>query len=157
MTFTTRYATLEDVLQNTKANGTCMEWQGGVNRDGYGACAVYGLFTSQLVHREVFLQVHGYKPPVVRHTCDNATCINPEHLVGGTAKDNEADKLTRKRHARGAKNGNARLTLEQALTLRMYRAENGLTYKELAAIFNVSRATVWRVLAEKNWKSNANN
>lgn len=32
---------------------------------------------------------------VVRHTCDNQSCCNPDHLVTGTQKDNIADCIAR--------------------------------------------------------------
>ena len=45
---------------------------------------------------------------VIRHTCDNPACINPDHLILGTQKDNVKDMLERDRFrdARGEKNPN---------------------------------------------------
>ena len=34
---------------------------------------------------------------VIRHTCDNARCINPDHLVPGTQADNVNDMMDRNR------------------------------------------------------------
>lgn len=36
-------------------------------------------------------------PMVVRHTCDNRKCINPEHLVPGTHRENMKDMVERGR------------------------------------------------------------
>ena len=45
---------------------------------------------------------------VIRHTCDNPACINPDHLILGTQKDNVQDMIERNRFrdARGDKNPN---------------------------------------------------
>ena len=45
---------------------------------------------------------------VIRHTCDNPNCINPNHLILGTQKDNVKDMFDRDRFrdARGEKNPN---------------------------------------------------
>ncbi len=35
---------------------------------------------------------------LIRHTCDNTHCINPDHLLLGTDADNARDKMERGRH-----------------------------------------------------------
>lgn len=67
-------------------------------------------------HRVVFYNTHGYLPEVVMHTCDNARCINPEHLVAGTHKSNSADKFAKGRQgdARNFGEGNGRAILTDA-------------------------------------------
>jgi len=47
---------------------------------------------------------------VIRHTCDNPACINPEHLVAGSHGDNVTDKVNKKRHLFGETAANARMT-----------------------------------------------
>lgn len=74
----------------------CLEWTRCFNTDGYPRAGVKGN-TNLKVHREVFYECNGYYPDVVRHTCDNKKCINPDHLVGGTSLDNVQDRNERKR------------------------------------------------------------
>ena len=156
MTFPRKYKTVEDVLRNTKRNGSCMEWQGGANKEGYAACAAYGLFSSQLLHREVFALVKKERPPVVMHACDNPLCINPKHLFAGTPESNLLDKLLKQRQAKGEHNGRAKLTEGDVKEIRLMRKVYLCSYKQIENRFDISRTTVWRVLSETNWRSNGN-
>ena len=52
------------------------------------------------LHRLAFHDRHGYLPEVVRHSCDNPRCVNPDHLEGGTQLDNIADRVARGRSAK---------------------------------------------------------
>ena len=60
----------------------------------------YVYINNQRLHR-VAWEAHNAEPipegMVVRHTCDNPLCFNPEHLVLGTQLDNIADCITRGR------------------------------------------------------------
>lgn len=154
MGFKKRYASIEDVLNNTKQTiSGCMEWQGAINKDGYAACNAYGLFKSQALHREVFRLHTGAVPEVVMHSCDNTRCINPAHLIGGTQEANLLDKLAKNRQAQGATNGRAKLTPEHVKKIQALWSNKQHTYKELGRIFNVSQATVWRVVSGNAWRS----
>jgi hypothetical protein len=150
--FKKRYSCLDDVLANTvKTDAGCMEWKGAINKDGYAACNAYGLFKSQALHREVHRLYTGHAPEVVMHSCDNPKCINPSHLVGGTAESNLLDKLVKNRQAKGVANGRAKLTPEHVRQIQDLWQTKRHTYKELGSMFGVSRATVWRVLSGTNW------
>ncbi len=55
-----------------------------------------------LLHRLVWCEKHGVsidsiRGKVVRHSCDNPRCINPDHLLLGTQTDNMNDKAQRRR------------------------------------------------------------
>lgn len=91
-----KYKTVEDVLTNTLRVGDCLEWQGPLHTNGYAKIGKTAVFKSASLHREVFSLLHGDRPPVVMHTCDNRKCINPQHLLGGTQQENIMDM-----HAKG--------------------------------------------------------
>src|SRR5215475_7535449 len=64
----------------------CWLWTGTRDRKGYGRFWQDGAV--RRVTRCLFWDVHGYLPPVVRHTCDNPPCCNPAHLLPGTHREN---------------------------------------------------------------------
>ena len=71
----------------------CMEWQGHRLPTGYGM--LHGPDGEHLYsHRVSFSLIHGPIPDgmVVRHRCDNPSCVRPSHLELGTHADNAADK-----------------------------------------------------------------
>lgn len=115
--------TLEKALTYTKLNGECLEWTRCFNTDGYPRAAINGNYNGK-VHRFVYECVTGETPQVVRHTCDNPRCINPEHLIAGTPFENVRDRHDRKRTF----NYVSENEIQAVLNLRL----NGLTYKEIS-------------------------
>ncbi len=86
-----KYKTVADILLNTTKVKDCLEWNGSLFANGYAKVGKTDVFTTPLLHRNVFSMVHGYMPVVVMHTCDNRKCINPKHLKGGTQQENIQD------------------------------------------------------------------
>lgn len=76
----------------------CWLWTASKNRQGYG----YFRFDGKMMkaHRMAWLLVHGEIPEgmLVCHTCDNPSCVNPEHLWLGTNQDNQNDMNAKGRH-----------------------------------------------------------
>lgn len=87
---------IENYLNHTSPNGDCLEWTRCLNSDGYPRAGRKG-DSNIKVHREVFFLVNGFYPDVVRHSCDNRKCINPDHLLGGDNLDNIQDRVDRGR------------------------------------------------------------
>lgn len=75
----------------------CVEWTGRRTATGYGRLVRGGKHL--YAHRWTYQQEHGPIPAgmLVRHTCDNPPCVNPEHLVLGTQADNMRDMAERGR------------------------------------------------------------
>ena len=87
-----RNTPFQDRLKRTEQG--CLEWQGARTSLGYGTIKV-GKKTYK-AHRWFFEQAHGYEPNVVRHTCDNPSCCNLDHLIDGTQAENLADCIQKR-------------------------------------------------------------
>ena len=81
----------------------CWEWHGKITVDGYGMfCS--SLFAGKrkgfLAHRYSYLLSYGHIPDgkIIRHSCDNRTCVRPDHLLVGTPADNAKDRISRNRN-----------------------------------------------------------
>lgn len=74
--------------------------------EGYALVARPGVRSRCVgLHRLVYCEHHGLAlddiaGKVIRHTCDNTRCINPEHLLIGTRADNNRDRAERGRSAK---------------------------------------------------------
>lgn len=85
---------------------------------------------------------------VVRHTCDDGLCVNPDHLVLGTQADNMRDMVERDRSARGTRNGHARLDEEQVRAIRA----DGRGPAVLGRLYGVSASTICDIRARRTWR-----
>jgi hypothetical protein len=132
------------------AENGCWEWVGGRN-SGYGQIQTK-LSSKRGAHQVSYEAHHGKIPEgqVVRHTCDNPSCINPDHLILGTQADNVADREARGRRKdiNGEQIGTARLTAEQVLEIRA--SDKSLT--QLARQYNVHKTTISLIRSGKSWK-----
>lgn len=106
---------------------------------------------STYLHRIIYQIYYGksVEGKVIRHTCDNPSCINPLHLKSGTHADNIQDRVDRDRSARGEKNGRAKLTKKQVLKIRRNKKN---TITELARKHNVCRRTIRFIRDGITWK-----
>jgi DNA-binding CsgD family transcriptional regulator len=110
-----------------------------------GRRALYG-------HVVSYEHFKGPKPNgcIVRHVCDNPICVQPDHLIIGTHRDNHADMDSRGRRkpARGESQHLARLTEAAILDIR----SSGESVNALAEKHGVSHWTIRDALKRKTWK-----
>lgn len=95
-----------NILSNiVKTDSECWEWQKSRNSLGYGKLNRVG---QSLAHRVSYIIFNKEEidSKVVMHSCDNPSCVNPDHLSLGTKADNNRDKSEK---GRGV-NGNTRKT-----------------------------------------------
>lgn len=99
--------------------------------------------------RHLYEQLRGPIPAglVVRHTCDRPSCINVEHAVLGTHADNVADRVRRKRSARGEHNGRAKLDERKVRVIKRSKQRPAA----LAKKYGVSLRSVTLILEGRNW------
>lgn len=69
----------------------CWNWNKSCNSAGYGQFTRNGKYWT--THKFVFTAVYGTVPAgkVIRHSCHNPRCCNPDHLSIGTDRDNYYD------------------------------------------------------------------
>lgn len=71
----------------------CWVWIGDKDKDGYGRLWVRG--RSEKAHRFSY-KVHVGEVPgnvMVLHSCDNPSCVRPDHLFLGNNRDNVGRKV----------------------------------------------------------------
>ncbi len=119
----------------------CWEWQGSTQR-GYGA--FWNGKKVARAHRVSWELING---PIahglgVLHKCDNPSCVRPAHLFLGDQIENMKDASLKGRLTiyRGNDNCNAKLTPQRLENLKQRRRE-GLSYRRLAQLFNISHTT----------------
>lgn len=130
-------------------NSGCWIWLAAVTERGYGQMSVGG--RQQGAHRASYEFYKGPVPAgaVVRHSCDNPFCINPDHLLIGSALDNVHDALDRGRFVSGNTHPIAKLTVEAVKEIR----SSTLSDAKLAKKFGVSAAAIGYARRGESWRS----
>jgi len=146
--------------KKVRHRGTCWIWIGSTYRGGYGHFRrkIKGKWVMYKAHRYSYELHTGHIPAglCVLHTCDNPSCVNPEHLFLGTYADNNADKVAKGRGRYGVKEGFHKLSWPVVDDIRK-KYNEGYTYKELEVMFNTSKPQISRVIKEQTWKGGTQN
>src|SRR6187402_1663386 len=115
---------VEWLLDNTKPNGECCEWQGQLFGTGYGSVFVAGR-SRKLAHRLMATLVYGESKQDVLHSCNNPCCINPKHLSYGNDSRNMIDCRDT-----GAGIHTQKLTRDQAYCIKYEEVGNNVVVAE---------------------------
>jgi len=83
------------------------------------------------------------------HTCDNPSCVNPEHLFEGTQLTNIKDRDTKGRTAKGIMLPHV-LTARAVLRIRRLKYK-GFTNKRIGELVSVDRHYVSQIVNRKIW------
>ena len=122
----------------------CWTWKGAINGNGYAYfSAGRRLSLPQKASRTSYLLTHGSIPDGLHilHSCDNPCCVNPCHLRADTRQANMDDMKAKQRQAKGARNSQTKLTLEQVEAIRSDTRTLALISEE----YGVSRGMVSRI------------
>jgi len=138
-------------------SGDCWEWTACKNSDGYGLLAV-GLKArrSKGAHRFSWEIHFGHIPDgmCVCHSCDNPSCVNPNHLFIASHADNMADMARKGRGVRsglkGELHGGVKLTENQVVMIRASRAE-GRKLTDIANEYGVTFQLISRICLRQLW------
>lgn len=135
----------------------CWAWMGCKDKNGYG------VVNRRKVSKNGFIRAHRYsfyllnaKLPnnMACHTCDNPSCVNPNHIYDGTGSDNMRDMIARNRQRAaeqaGENNGNSKLTLDNVVKIKALLMERNNT--EIASEFGVHHSTISAIRRGKIWK-----
>jgi hypothetical protein len=100
-----RKNTTADFWAKVDKSDECWIWTGGRSPKGYGIFWWHG--KAVRAHRFVWELANRPIPKgfIVCHSCDNPPCCRPEHLFLSTITDNQADKVSKDRQAKGNTHG----------------------------------------------------
>lgn len=139
---------------------SCWEWVAKSKVQGYGVIGIGGRKEGKILsHRLSYVMHKGDIPEcdehhgmVVMHTCDNRLCVNPDHLVLGTQKDNVKDMDEKGRRVTVVKKGEAHhmTTITAGQAKEIYLA-NGV-YRLIAERFGCTVAVVKSIKRRVTWR-----
>lgn len=146
----------KDIILQKEENGCVKCISHCTDKDGYVRIRYKG--KHDRLFRVLYQQKNGEIPKglVLRHLCNNAWCVNVEHLKVGTQKENYQDMVNCGRGLKGKKNlkisgeknHNHRLLEEQVKEIYLSKLNN----KKLAEIYGVSNVNIGYIKNKKQWK-----
>jgi len=123
----------------------CWFWRGATTAARYGILSV----NREMIraHRLAYLLENGALPHdrYVLHKCNEPSCVNPRHLVAGTAAQNSADMIA------SGRGSNRKLCDDDVRTIRADHAA-GVSLRALALRYSVAPGTIWHVTSRKTWR-----
>ena len=140
----------------TETSG-CWEWLGSLDKDGYGIFWDAEAKANVRAHRYAFERKHGPLGDLQAcHSCDNPSCVRPDHLFAGSNSDNMNDKAAKGRtlgfaSMKGEDHTQAKLTEEDVVVIKT-RLRGGHKQKQIAKDFGVDSSVISRISTGKIWK-----
>lgn len=128
----------------------CWLWKGCIARDGYGLAWIKGKRFQ--AHRLGWTFFKGaITNPMILHTCDIRSCVNPDHLYSGTHAENMTDRKVRNRTAKGSKISSSIVNESQVLQIKGY-LKIGMPYRQVADLVKTTYDVVRDIARGRNWQ-----
>lgn len=131
----------------------CLIWPYARAKDGRAVFSTEEGY-SRLAHRYVCERAFGPPPTTnhdAAHNCGKGHegCIAKRHLEWKTKSANQTDRIRHGTSNRGERCGTSRLTEKQVLEIR--KMAGTMTHKEIAAIFDIHKRTVGKIINRALW------
>lgn len=138
----------------------CIPTSNPTDQFGYGR--VWFESTRTRAHRKAYCIAQGVslssiKGMIVRHKCDNPSCVNPAHLIIGTHQDNMTDKVQRNRQWKptGTQHHLVKLTEDDVRYIHSntIKGSRDKGTRAMGRRFHVDNTTICLILKGKNWST----
>ena|SRR3990167_364687 len=136
--------------EKVKKTSGCWEWLGLKVGRGYGQISCSG---KMIITSRYSYMLHKGEVPKgleVCHSCDNPSCVNPEHLWLGTHKDNMKDAREKGRYIK-ENNGRAKHKLKDIPQIKAMYATGKYSQRKLGEMWGVSHTNIYAIVNNKLW------
>jgi hypothetical protein len=133
----------------------CWIWLGCCSDHGYGTFNNTILGQMTRAHRFSYEFFYGVITPdslLICHTCDNPSCVNPDHLVAATSKLNMEDCKNKGRNVKGSELWSAKLSEQDVENIINGALNKTFTSaKQVITQFGISRTELCYIFSKKAW------
>ncbi len=132
----------------------CIEWRGRKDSCGYGEIGHMG--KTHKAHRISWILRHKeaiYSTDFICHTCDNPSCVNPDHLFKANNKTNLNDrsmKIAKFGETNGVLSDLSELSTDDVLTIRA-RVNAGHMYEDIAKDYGMTPSDIVVIHSKDDW------
>lgn len=132
-------------MSRVEISDTCWIWMASKNSDGYGNVWAKGKCLK--AHRLSYQLFKGDIPigKEICHSCDNPSCVNPDHLWVGTHKENMNDMVNKKRTLYGEQRKNNKIPVSLRPKLAE-RYKSGETMLALAKEYKCHASAIFTAI-----------
>ena len=134
-------------VDKTTTPDGCWIWKAGLTSEGYGEIWINGRVRKAAICAwELEYKKSFPKGKMACHTCNNPSCVRPDHIYVGDNSTNMLDAVEAGTH------NTVKLTWEQVKEIR----SSSLSRRKLAIEYGVSISNIRHILQHNTWKCEPN-